>query len=501
MWCAAFSPDGKVIATGNHQRNVYLWDAKTTAPVGQPLQINGHTRSLVFPSATTLLTGSGDKIVRFWDVTTGRMQGRRPLDHPREVWQVAVRPDGTIVTLDGDSTVRLWAVYPDTRNNGRLGAGLPHQSPRAQFVANPTDLSSIATIDAFRTLRVWETTARPDTASTWPGRAFRMNPEGQHAIVQMPDGKLQLWKQVGDEKPTPAGKSFDPQETVQLVALSPDAKAAVTFSQGSKTLRLWDAETGTLRAHIVRDGVQSAISFSPDGKSVLCGHYQGVTVHDAGTLQPRGKPLPYAYGHVLCVAYSPDGTLFAAAGMGGLVQFWDAATGKVLDRKAEHRDQVNALAFSKDGKYLLTASDDHTARLWHVDTGKPALPPLIHGAQVTWVAISPDGKTLATNDFDGYVQFWDAATGKPIGPAVNNAGMYYFATFRDNETLLTGLPSYRRTVRVPQALTGDAERLTLWVQVMTGLQLEADGTYTPLDGPAWQQRKQSLEKLGGSPQP
>ena len=54
---------------------------------------------------------------------------------------------------------------------------------------------------------------------------------------------------------------------------------------------------------------------------------------------------------------------------------------------------------------------------------------------------------------------------------------------------------------VPTEIAGTPARLALWVEVMTGLALTEDGTVRVLDGPAWNERKQQLDRLGGSPVP
>jgi hypothetical protein len=45
------------------------------------------------------------------------------------------------------------------------------------------------------------------------------------------------------------------------------------------------------------------------------------------------------------------------------------------------------------------------------------------------------------------------------------------------------------------------ERIVLWTQVMTCLELDADGVARVLDADSWQQRRQCLDELGGPPVP
>ena len=49
------------------------------------------------------------------------------------------------------------------------------------------------------------------------------------------------------------------------------------------------------------------------------------------------------------LAFTPDGTALAAAGIKGVIRLWDPATGQELLSLAAHRAQINGLAFSPDG--------------------------------------------------------------------------------------------------------------------------------------------------------
>jgi WD40 repeat protein len=72
----------------------------------------------------------------------------------------------------------------------------------------------------------------------------------------------------------------------------------------------------------------------------------------------------------------------------------------------------------------------------------------------------------------------------------------------DGKTILTG--SRDKTARLwtpPAPVEGEVERMALWTQVMTGLELDADGVARVLDAPTWQRRRQRLQELGGSPSP
>jgi WD40 repeat protein len=77
VWCLAFSPDGRRIASGSSDNTIRLWDVETGAAVGEPLK--GHTESvscLAFsPDGRRIASGSYDKTIRLWDPHTGGTVG------------------------------------------------------------------------------------------------------------------------------------------------------------------------------------------------------------------------------------------------------------------------------------------------------------------------------------------------------------------------------------------------------------------------------------------
>src|SRR5205807_33988 len=79
-------------------------------------------------------------------------------------------------------------------------------------------------------------------------------------------------------------------------------------------------------------------------------------------------PTPLQHdGSVFSMAFSPDGKVLLTGCWDGTACLWDVATGHRL-RALEHAKAVCAVAFSPDGKTVLTGCADGGARFWQTNT-------------------------------------------------------------------------------------------------------------------------------------
>ncbi|HKB39130.1 MAG TPA: hypothetical protein VKD72_22010, partial [Gemmataceae bacterium] len=137
---------------------------------------------------------------------------------------------------------------------------------------------------------------------------------------------------------------------------------------------------------------------------------------------------------------------------------------------------------------------DNVARHWDATTRKPIGPPLPHRRPVRAVAYSPDGSIILTTDGEG-VRQWEATTGKPLGtPLPGQASAITFAP--DGRRMLLGWTNgSARFWAVPEAMQGNPERLRLWAQVVTGMELDDYGALRVLDAKTWQERHRRLRAI------
>jgi len=176
--------------------------------------------------------------------------------------------------------------------------------------------------------------------------------------------------------------------------------------------------------------VVNALTFSPDGKSLVVGGHHELTVwsaNDGKLLKRLFTRAERAYGMV----FLPDGKLVVAGsrpGQEGDVRVYDLnAKGKtengveildgvkdskiMLKQLLETDDSVLCLSITPDGKKLAAGGCDRAVRVWDLSNGYASakLEQTIenHADWVLGVALSADGKYLATAARDKTAKVWD----------------------------------------------------------------------------------------------
>ena len=104
----AFSNDGMQIVSGSSDKSVRVWDVSTGVEIKELKGHIGAVYSVAFSSVGTQIVSGIDKYVHVWDVSTG-MKLKELKGHSRRVNLVAFSSDGTqIASGSYDNSVRVW---------------------------------------------------------------------------------------------------------------------------------------------------------------------------------------------------------------------------------------------------------------------------------------------------------------------------------------------------------------------------------------------------------
>jgi WD40 repeat protein/tRNA A-37 threonylcarbamoyl transferase component Bud32 len=499
-----YAPDLKLLATGGFDGNARIFSGTV---LQSTLSHNDRVAALAFSrDGKMLLTGSDDQTARLWDSETGLPIGMS-YSLPCPVYKVAFSEDGKTILAQGpDKIVRLW----NTPGSDAIRPTLPQDTGGILAVAYSRDGKRVVAacgvgIPGFR---VWDADTGEligtNKSQEKPLSSVAFHPDGQIFLTCGGDKTARLWdaKTAKD-----IGKPCQHKAPVTVGVFRPDGKAFVTIA--NRTAQIWDTSTQDPigKPMNCKRVIRFAV-FSPDGKVLLTAGGEvglegdGARLWDAVTGELIGDALKHPTEMIRAVAFSPDGRLACTAGDDNTVRLWDMAKNE-LRAELGHNGLVEAVVFSNDSKTLLTGSEDRTARLWDVATGKLRLPPILHARSVQAVAFSADDRLIATGCRDQAARIWDATTGKLIStPRRLKTAVRLVAFSPDGKTLLTSGLSDNRCVRlwpVPSPLAGDVERLVLWTQVLTGMEMNSEGVVNTLDAEQWRERREHLEKLGGPP--
>lgn len=415
----AVSPDGAQLAAGLTSGQVARWslDAGASTPLGltpvSTFWINGVAFS---PDGRSLLTGDSEQRLHVWASDT--MEHLRVLRAPaivQSVGWIGAEPMATSV----DGTLLHWtATSRLLRDEGGRIYYLAGDAKGARWLAG-TDQSSSR-------LELWGLGAGagrhlvlPVPAGLDTSVATAMAPSGDRVFGATRDGQVIVWDVSGEQPGTPRVSQIADEANLVVVDVSPDGTllAAGLYGGRGTVLARIGADLSVTPITTVPTQVPQLVTFSPDNRHLQVGIASGsVQVWDiADPAHPTLTATLDTASNPGASAFSPVGHLLAAGTDGGEVHLWDwsdPTRPTEVRRLLGPRAGINAVAFSPDGRLLIAAGlGDH---LWGWDLtandpdpefSLPAEMGVIHDIQFV-----EGGARVAATGASGEVRVWD------IGP-------------------------------------------------------------------------------------
>ncbi len=234
-------------------------------------------------------------------------------------------------------------------------------------------------------------------------RAFRAHNNPARAALTTPDGRTLIT--AAEDDPVvrfwslPDGVSTGEIDTgsAQINAMALDApglRLALVRRDGAA--EVWNTQTfRRVFTACTGDASSESVTFTPDGRYLLCGTRAGSIVMLSATDGSRLAGLQVGRVNVNGLVYSHDGSRLAVWTPERIGRLWNGVTLEPVHVLRGHNDWIHSAAFSPDGSVLATGSADRSVRLWDVDTGAPLSRLLSPNGTVNTLRWLEDGSLLS----------------------------------------------------------------------------------------------------------
>lgn len=350
-----------------------------------------------------VMTGSFDKTIRVWNLTTGTLV--RTLEGHSRCVRALQFDDAKLVTGAMDNTLKIWNYHTGScirTLEGHTGGVLSLHFDSRVMASGSTD----------NTIRVWNFEAGECCTlvghTEWVN-SVRICHEGTILVSSSDDATIRLWDlqtrtctriyrgHVGQvQVALPSLFGFTHRLNTSALSSVVQQQKIVTTTATSSLQQQRPAcnNNGTTTTTAAKNNLMNNAASSPNN------------------LQPFSSTTTTAKEEHLS-----DSPIIMSSSLDNTIKIWDLNTGQCLRTLFGHVQGIWGLAFDK--LRIVSGSHDKTLRVWDTESGKCLYALEGHNGPVTAVALS-DTRIVSAAD-DGEVKIWDFGISPSAAPTTNTS--------------------------------------------------------------------------------
>jgi len=402
-----YSPNGDFFATGGFDGKVFLYDGKSSELIGElgsPAHKGGVYAVAFSPDGKQLLTSSGDKTCKIWDVETKSVVTEFNMGSNIEDQQVSCLWQGQhllSVSLAGHIT------YLDPSNPGKPRRVVKGHNKPITVLAVCDGGSSLYTGSHDGVVTWWDVASGDSERISGTGHGNQMN-----GMVTIGESIFTCGIDDSIKEINTLTKSFT-STNIKLPSQPRGiaGRASTLIIPSEKEISV--IQNGRIASHLSVNFEPSCASMNGDHPDVAVGgssdHKVHVYVLHEGNLT-AGKELQHN-GPITDCAFSPDNQYLVASDANRRVILYRLPDFEVVTKEDEwgfHSAKVNCVSWSPDSTLVASGSLDTSIIVWSVE--KPNKHLIIKNAhpqsQITRLAWL-DNNTIVSVGQDCNTRFWN----------------------------------------------------------------------------------------------
>jgi len=400
-----FTNDSRFLIATCADRSCTVWELDQMTQSRDGLILHKHTYALRHATVSSddryLAAGDEEGTICLWnlDVLAANTEPRKLTGHGDLIDDLRFTPDGRLVSVGSDRTVRVWSDLESSPASCRVLVG--HASGVDCIAIAPSG-DTIATGSSDHTIRIWDIANDKATSAVLRGHegtitALSFSGDGRWLFSASSDHTIRRWRYAGLETGTHSlAGDFNPAKYARS---SSDGRWLV--GQSYSGISLWELSNNDIRHHGV--DLQSELS----------------------TMQMAGSR-------------------WLATGMtDGTLSFFDVTSKQPLKTKQQlinaHPDRISSIEFSPDMRWVASKSRSEASEggkrtskliIWDLNSGTPKQHAVLDDPLLSF-AFNADSSRLVLYDmYEDTAQYWDVPFEEsPVSCEVlsgNNASIWSF---------------------------------------------------------------------------